>query len=99
MPGQVSKSRGRSTRTFRRIRAQILAESDACAICGHGGARVAGHDIAKAVAPELAEDIDNVFPMHGAGNRCPVCGRNCNGEQGTRPLAAMRSTVRTSQAW
>jgi rRNA maturation endonuclease Nob1 len=95
----VSASTGRSTRPFRRARAQVLAESDICAICGHPGARTGGHDIARAVDITMAEDPDNIVPVHGTGNLCPTCGRNCNREQGTKPLAAMRSTLKTSQDW
>lgn len=94
----ISASHGRSTRPFRRARAEILAESDTCAICGHSGARTAGHIVARAIDPEQAQNKDNLVPLHGATNRCPVCSRNCNGEQGTRPLAAMRR-LKTSQAW
>lgn len=54
--------------------------------------------MARAVDPEQAEAKDNLVPLHGATNRCPVCGRNCNGEQGTKPLGAMRQ-LKTSQPW
>lgn len=46
--------------------------------CGHGGARQADHVIPVAERPDLAWDMSNCRPAHGApGNPCPVCTREC----------------------
>jgi hypothetical protein len=45
-----------------------------CHLCGHGGARQADHVISVADRPDLAWDLANCRPAHGApGNPCPVC--------------------------
>ena len=45
-----------------------------CHLCGHGGARQADHVISVADRPDLAWDLGNCRPAHGApGNPCPVC--------------------------
>jgi hypothetical protein len=47
-----------------------------CHLCGlgHGGARQADHVISVADRPDLAWDLSNCRPAHGApGNPCTVC--------------------------
>jgi 5-methylcytosine-specific restriction endonuclease McrA len=91
-----SRSHGRTTRRFRRLRSETLDESTICIVCGHDGADSADHIIALSVDPELAEDADNLGPCHH--RPCPVCGRQCNNEKGTRPLADVVH-LRTSEDW
>lgn len=83
-------------RQYRRMRAQILAESDVCIICGHGGADVTDHIIpVKRGGPKL--DRDNLAPSHGVAG-CPTCGRKCNGEKGDKLPSEMQQLV-TSRDW
>lgn len=93
----ISKAHGRSTRTFRRIRARVLSESDTCIVCGHGGADTGGHLISRKDAPELAEDADNLAPIHGVDG-CPTCARRCNNEMGSGTLAEVVQ-LNTSRDW
>lgn len=73
---------------YRKARAQVLAESDVCHWCGHGGADAADHlqPVAHGGDPL---DPDNLAPIHGV-HGCPFCGRKCNNEKsdkvGARPL-------------
>lgn len=46
--------------------------------CGHGGARQVDHVIPVAERPDLAFDMSNCRPAHGApGNPCPQCSAAC----------------------
>jgi 5-methylcytosine-specific restriction endonuclease McrA len=83
---QISASRGRSTRRWRKLRAAVLADSTVCVVCGHGGADAVDHLEARAVRPELAESRSNLGAIHGADG-CPTCLRKCNSEKAARPLA------------
>ncbi|MFE2352220.1 HNH endonuclease [Kitasatospora cineracea] len=79
---------------YRKQRARLLAESDICHLCGHPGADVADHllPVSRGGDPY---DPDNQAPAHGI-NRCPTCGRNCNGEKGDR---ARPEALNTSRDW
>ena len=81
---------------FRQLRARVLAESDVCIVCGHGGADSADHvhPVSKGGA---RVDPDNLAPIHGVKG-CPVCLRKCNSEKGDRPLAAVVQ-LHTSVDW
>lgn len=68
-----------------------------CFICGHDGARDAGHLVALARAPDQELDPDGMRPMHGALSRCATCGRCCNNELGTKDAAPAR--LITSEDW
>lgn len=92
----VSRSTGRSTRPFRRARAQVLDASDVCVLCGHPGADSVDHTIPRSVNLDLAEDIDNLQPAHH--EPCPTCGQRCNRLRGTRPLAEV-VRLETSRDW
>jgi 5-methylcytosine-specific restriction endonuclease McrA len=92
----VSAAHGRSTRRWRKIRAETLADSDVCVVCGHGAADSGDHMIPRALAPELAEDPDNIGPCHH--EPCPVCGQRCNRLKGTRSLADV-VRLKTSRDW
>ena len=93
----ISEATGRSTRTFRRLRAQVLAESDICVVCGHGGSDAVDHLTARSVDPSMAEDVDNLAPIHG-NDGCPTCKRQCNREKGAGPLADV-VRLKTSRDW
>lgn len=92
----ASRSTGRSTRPFRRARAQVLSDSDICCICGHPGSDSVDHTIPRSVSLELAEDADNLRPAHH--EPCPTCGQRCNRVRGTRPLSEV-VRLETSRDW
>lgn len=71
---------------YRKIRAQILAESDVCHWCGHPCADAVDHltPVAKGGA---RLDPDNLGPIHGVIG-CPTCGRKCNNEKSDGGRAA-----------
>lgn len=96
MAETLSAATGRTTRRFRRQRARLLAESDICALCGHGGADSADHVVARSVDPALAEDEDNLQPMHH--EPCPTCGRRCQRDKADRPMAEV-AQLKTSRDW
>ncbi|MCZ4099854.1 HNH endonuclease [Streptomyces sp. H39-C1] len=79
---------------YRKVRAQLLAESDVCHWCGHSGADAADHLIPVA-AGGAKLDPDNLAPIHGV-NGCPTCGRKCNNEKGANTHAVR---LVTSQDW
>ncbi|WP_411132713.1 HNH endonuclease [Streptomyces sp. 030-HV] len=81
---------------FRKLRAQVLAESDVCLVCGHPGADAVDHmqPVSKGGA---RLDPDNLAPIHGNAG-CPVCLRKCNNEKGDKPLTAV-TQLRTSVDW
>ncbi|MBO0917528.1 MULTISPECIES: HNH endonuclease [Streptomyces] len=86
---------GRSDLTayaYRKGRAAFLADNDVCHICGHVGADVIDHirPVASGADPR---DRDNWAPAHGV-NRCPTCGRNCNGEKGANTQVKGLTTSR-----
>lgn len=85
-----------TSHAYRKLRARILAESDVCIICGHGGSDAADH--IQPVSKGGAElDPDNLAPIHGV-NGCPTCLRKCNNEKSNRPLADVVRLV-TSVDW
>jgi hypothetical protein len=75
---------------YRKIRAALLAESDTCHWCGHGGADAADHLIPVARGGATL-DPDNLAPIHGV-NGCPTCGRKCNNEKSDSVGAARLAT-------
>jgi hypothetical protein len=93
----ISASRGRSTRRWRRLRAEVLGASDVCILCGHMGASDVDHLQARATHPELAETRSNLGAIHGVGG-CPTCGRKCNAEKGARPLGDLLG-LNSSRDW
>lgn len=74
--------RGRGGRPWRRARAQVLASSTQCWICGHDGSDSVDHVTPLALGGE-ALDLDNLAPAHH--RPCPTCGRRCNQARGARP--------------
>lgn len=98
-----------STYAYRQARKVVLAESDICGICAHGGARTTDHIITLANWPKDEngrllpghDAKENLQPAHGtmgAGpnrvhNPCPVCGRLCNQNRGGKPIRHRHSRV------
>jgi hypothetical protein len=74
-----------SSRRWRRVRAQVLATSNLCHICGHTGAGEGDHLITRAQGGQKY-DPENVLPAHGYRSRCWECdsiqGRACNQSRG-----------------
>ncbi|MBC6458408.1 hypothetical protein [Actinomadura sp. HBU206391] len=82
----MAASSGRKGRPWRRICAEMLAESTLCDICGHLGASQIHHDPPRSRLLELQldpEDRQYLRRAHGGGIRCEDCGRNCNQMAGT----------------
>ncbi|MFF5759667.1 HNH endonuclease [Streptomyces longwoodensis] len=69
---------------YRKLRAQVLAASDVCIVCGHRHANAVDHVIPVSKGGARL-DPDNLAPIHGVDG-CPVCLRKCNSEKGDRPL-------------
>ncbi|WP_203025215.1 MULTISPECIES: HNH endonuclease [unclassified Frankia] len=88
-------SPGVTHRRYRNARAQVLAESDTCHLCGHAGADAADHLVPRSRGGAV-DDPNNLAPIHGVAG-CPTCGRKCNSERGAKPLSAVR--VPTSIDW
>lgn len=87
--------RGRTGRPWRRIRTAVLAASDVCWVCGHGGARAVDHVVPlSSGGPPL--DPGNLRPIHG-NEECPDCKVNCNAVKGDRVNMTQRE--RRSRAW
>lgn len=81
---------------YRKIRAQILAASDVCIVCGHGASDAVDHIHARSKGGAKL-DPDNLAPIHGVAG-CPICLRKCNSEKSDRPLADVVQLV-TSVDW
>ena len=81
---------------YRKRRAQVLAASDVCIVCGHGAADAVDHIIPVGKGG-ARKDPDNLAPIHGNAG-CPVCLRKCNNEKGDRPLAEVVQ-LHTSVDW
>jgi hypothetical protein len=84
----------RDGQRYRTTAAQILAESDRCWLCGHGGARTIDHIVtvknwlAQFGTYEGVNHLTNLAPAHGAPhNPCPTCAQHCNQLRGSRSLA------------
>lgn len=72
---------------YRRARRAFLTEHPICWICGHPHANQIDHDPPQSLYHSRM-DMDTWRPSHGPPG-CPTCGRCCNQERGTRPLAAL----------
>ncbi|MYV64448.1 HNH endonuclease [Streptomyces sp. SID2131] len=81
---------------YRKARAAFLAANDICHLCGHAQADVIDHRIPVSRGGD-PRDQDNWAPAHGV-NRCPTCGRNCNGEKSNRPMSEA-APLTTSRDW
>jgi 5-methylcytosine-specific restriction endonuclease McrA len=85
----MARSRGRTGRPWRRLRAEVLAASNICWICGKPGADTVDHVIPVSKLPHnhpLVRDPANLRPAHGP----------CNYSKGNRPL---KTKTPTSRAW
>lgn len=82
---------------YRQNRASVLAESDTCIWCGHGGADSTDHiiPVSKGGDPYAR---DNLAPIHGVRG-CPVCLRKCNNEKGARLPSEYGNRLTTSIDW
>lgn len=98
-----ARTAGRKGRPYRRARALVLADSDLCVICGHGGAETIQHVPARVHLIAMGLDPNDpqyMKPAHGTKGRdknpCPTCGRLCNQEAGTGPTSP---SMPTSRPW
>ncbi len=99
---------GTGNAAYRRNRALLLAMTDICALCGHGGAKTADHVIPARDWPKDPytgkplpgmDDLGNLQPAHGTLapgvlNRCPVCGLLCNQSKGAGDRRPRRPATR-----
>lgn len=95
----VARSAGRKGRRYRRARANVLAASDICHLCGHGGSGDVDHDPPRVELLALGLDPDDeqyMRPAHGSFSRCRVCDKACNQVKGAR---AHIPALPTSRAW
>lgn len=67
---------GLRTAEWRRVRAQVLAKSDICHLCGFPGADTVDHLIPRSKGG--TNHPSNLAPAH----------MSCNGRRGNRPLSA-----------
>jgi 5-methylcytosine-specific restriction endonuclease McrA len=91
---------GRSGRPWRTVRAQVLAASRTCWLCGHDGSDSVDHVIARAICLatgqlSLLNDIANLRPAHH--RPCPECGQRCNRKRGMG--TPRRKTGAASRDW
>lgn len=97
MPGEPMANRDELVSyEYRQMRARLLAASDVCIVCGHGGSDTADHVIPVSKGGARL-DPENLAPIHGNAG-CPVCLRKCNNEKGDKPLAEVTQLV-TSVDW
>ena len=76
-------------RAWRRLRAQVLAASDICHICGHAGSDAADHVVPLYL--NGTHDPSNLRPAPHT-KPCPTCGLKCNRVKGERPHADILRT-------
>ncbi len=81
---------------YRQLRARILAASDVCIMCGHGGSDAVDH-VHPVARGGARLDPGNLAPIHGTAG-CPICGRKCNNDKGDRLLSEVKRLV-TSIDW
>lgn len=105
----MAKQSGRNlTSEYRRNRRLILAASDLCHLCGHGGARTGDHIIPPKQWPPGVPGVDsvaNIAPAHGTmgsgrhriHNRCTTCGKLCNQSRRDTPIVPIRSRTWTTE--
>lgn len=83
----MPRSKGRTGRPWRKARADVLATSTICHLCGHDGAGDVDHEPPLAVLQAHGLDPRDpayLRPAHGSLSRCPTCGRCCNQAKGNR---------------
>jgi len=84
----TSAYHGRSTHSFKKMRARVLDQSNICWLCGQPGADTVDHIVPLSVAPEMGEDAANLMPAH----------RACNSKRGARLADGARS-MPASRRW
>lgn len=77
----MSRGRGRVGRPWRRVRAEVLAQSDVCWLCGYPGADTVDHVVPLSLGGDPLS-LDNLRPAH----------KRCNSRRGNR--AALRAPKR-----
>ncbi|YCK35160.1 hypothetical protein ACNF49_14055 [Actinomadura sp. ATCC 39365] len=94
----MPRSKGRTGRPWRRVRAQVLAASTTCWLCGHDQAGDVDHDPPLVELERLGLDPRDkryLKPAHGVQG-CPTCGIKCNQVKGAR---AAQPQAPTSRRW
>jgi 5-methylcytosine-specific restriction endonuclease McrA len=91
---------GPTGRPWRRLRAEVLAASTVCVLCGHDGAGDVHHLVPRSQGGDLL-DPANCAPAHGALSPCPWCLIACNQSAGIRGHATPRrqAVPLYSRAW
>lgn len=84
-------------RRYRVLRRAYLAANPVCWICGHLGADQIDHDPPR-LHHRAKLDQATWRPAHGT-SRCPTCGRCCNQERGTKPVAALPEPFTPVLTW
>jgi 5-methylcytosine-specific restriction endonuclease McrA len=87
---------GLSGRPWKRARARVLADSDVCWWCGHGGADAVDHVVPRSLGGPVL-DPANLRPIHGVTG-CPACKVKCNSVRGNR-LQPRVGHARSSRRW
>jgi 5-methylcytosine-specific restriction endonuclease McrA len=92
----MPRSRGRTGRPWRRIRAQILTDSQTCWLCGHP------IDLTLPATDPMSATVDHVLPLAAGGDpldphNLRPAHRVCNGRKGKKIRNTKSS--RTSRAW
>lgn len=91
----ATKRSDRTGRPARRARANTLAESRHCIVCGHDDSDSVDHIVPldRGGSP----DAENLGPCHH--EPCPTCHRRCNRDKGTHLLSELAEQTRTSVDW
>jgi 5-methylcytosine-specific restriction endonuclease McrA len=86
-----AKGHGRTGRPWRRIRAEVLAASDVCWLCGKADppADTVDHILPISKYPELAHDMANLRPAH----------RSCNSRKGAGGVTPHVRPMPKSRHW
>lgn len=86
----MPRSKGRTGRPFRRVRADVLAASSICWLCGKPGATTVDHVLPVSKLPAdhpLLRDPANLRPAH----------QSCNSSRGNRTTRGPQ--LSTSRQW
>lgn len=90
---------GRKGRRWQAVRAEVLATSTVCHLCGHAGSGDVDHTPSRRDLLALGLDPEDPIylrPAHGSLSRCRVCGLCCNQVKGSgRELP----TIHRSEDW
>jgi 5-methylcytosine-specific restriction endonuclease McrA len=92
----MPRSRGRTGRPWRRVRARILADSQTCWLCGHP------IDLGLPVTHAMSATVDHVMPLAAGGDPLDPhtlrpAHRGCNGRKSNK-LRYTKSS-KTSRVW